>query len=380
MFALSAARAQDAPPPAAAKPGESVERRVIGSIVFPPRNVQARHTTPRDLLTPDVREITRKALRYVCKSQQADGSWGDREYPKSTRTTALCCMALMARGTLPRVGSYGKGGERLDTGKTLDKGIAFLLSCEKDNGLLVSKDTYRYGPMYDHVWATLVLLQAYGNCPWYTDMEPKISRAIQAILGSQKADGGWRYSVSPMGRSCVPVTADVLTALRVGRFSGFGVPEAALKKAEAFVLRCGKTRRPEDVGTFTYREFGSPGIPSVTASGLVALFSRGRYSHPYVRPCTDRIEYAYRRAHVSDFSTSLEFNNFHHGCYYVSQVMYVAGDKYWIPWYKKFVTTLKETQDTDGSFVDRRRNKVSPTAISALILQVPLGYMPQYLR
>ncbi len=363
--------AQEEPPATPEKTDEAVQRRVIGSIVFPPRTAKARELHALKVLTPEVREMTQKALRYIVSSQQADGSWGDKEYPKSTRTTALACMALMAQGNLPRVGYYGK---------SLDRGIAFLLSCEKDNGLLVAKDTYKYGPMYDHVWATLVLLQVYGNCPWYTDMGQKISRSIQAILRSQKTDGGWRYDVSPMGQSCVPVTADVMVALRVARFSGFGVPEEVLRRAEAFILRCGKPTQPADVGTFTYREDGERGLPSTTAAGLVGVFSRGLYDHAYVQPCVDRIEEAYRRAHLDDFRTSLQFRGFHHGCYYVSQVMYMAGDKYWVPWFQKFAAYLKETQAEDGSLEDSAGNKVSPTAISALILLAPLGYMPQYLR
>ncbi|MFW6158016.1 MAG: prenyltransferase/squalene oxidase repeat-containing protein [Planctomycetota bacterium] len=358
-------------PDAGERKKDEVRRRVVGSIVFPPRNAKARELSAPKLLTPDVREMTEKALKYVCDSQQADGSWGDKEYPKSTRTTALCCMALLAQGNLPRVGH---------SGKTLDRGIGFLLSRQKDDGLVVAKDTYIYGPMYDHVWATLVLLQSYGNCPWYADARTKISRALQAILKAQKPDGGWRYGVSPLGRSCVPVTADVMTTLRLGRLAGFGVPEQALRKAEAFVLRCRKPTEPGRRGTFSYREHGAEGIPSVTAAGLVALFSRGRYEHEYVQPCIDQIEYAYRRAHLDDFGTSHQFRNFHHGGYYVSQVMYIAGDEYWLPWYRKFAEYLKATQADDGSFRDRRGNRVSPTAISALVLQAPLGYMPQYLR
>jgi hypothetical protein len=354
-----------------AKAEGSVERRVVGSILFPPRQARPRESSALRLLTPEVISVTRKAMDYVRASQQADGSWGDKEYPKSSRTTALCCMALLAEGSLPRVGY---------SGKALDRGIAYLLSCEKDNGLLVGPNTYRYGPMYDHVWATTVLLQAYGNCPWRAGMQQKISRALQAILKAQKADGGWRYSVSPTGRSCVPVTADVLTVLRLGRLSGFGVPEEAAARAEAFILRCAKPSCPEEAGTIRYREFGEPGIPSTTASGLVGLFSRGRYDHDYVRPCLDRIRYAYSRAHLEDFSRSTWFRSFHHGCYYVSQVVYLAGDEYWAPWYRKFAATLEAEQAEDGSFRDARGNRVSPTAISALVLQVPLGYMPQYLR
>jgi hypothetical protein len=355
----------------AGKKEEVVQRRVIGSIIFPERGDIIRESSALKILTPEVIEITTKAMDYVRRSQQADGSWGDRQFPKSSGVTALCCMALFAEGSLPKVGY---------SGKKLDKGIAFILSCGKKDGLLVAKDTYRYGPMYDHTWSTYVLLQAYGNAPWYPDMKQKISRGIQAILRAQKPDGGWRYSLSPLGRSDVSVTSSVLATLRMARISGFGVSEDRIKRGENFVIRCGKPRRPEDEGTFCYREGGERGSASTTAAGLLALFSRGLYEHKYIIPCKEHIAYTYRRAHIEDMKDSPHFRYFHFGCYYVSQVMYMAQDQYWIPWYRKFATVLKATQDENGSFKDRHGNVVYPTAISALILQAPLGYMPQYLR
>jgi hypothetical protein len=379
FFSTSAIRAGEAkkdekppPPDAKADPGEkesaSVRQRVIGTIVFPDRTGQIRKSSAKELLTPEVRSVTERALDYVRKMQQPDGSWGDKEFPKSSGVTALCCMALFAEGSLPRVGP---------SGRRLDKGIEFLLSCAKEDGLIVAKDTYKYGPMYDHTWATDVLLQAYGNAPWYPDMRQKISRAMQKIISTQKSDGGWRYAASPTQTSDISVTASVLATLRMAKMSGFAVPESAIKRGEEFVIRLGKPRRPEDEGTFCYREGGQRGGPSTTAAGLLALFSSGQYNHPYVAPCTDSISYIYSRYRLADLE---KLRYFHFGCYYSSQAMFMAQDKFWQPWFKKFVSVLRATQLENGEFKDRNGNVVYPTAIAAVVLQSPYGYLPQYLR
>ncbi|MBA4388616.1 MAG: hypothetical protein C0404_11590 [Verrucomicrobia bacterium] len=348
-----------------------MQQRIVGSVVFPDRGNIVRESSAMKVLSPEVKETTRKALQYVRSSQQADGSWGDKQFPKSSGVTALCCMALLAEGSLPRVGV---------SGKELDNGISFLLSCAKEDGLIVAKNTYEYGPMYDHTWSTYVLLEAYGNCPWYTELRPKLSRAIQALLKAQKPDGGWRYTTSPLGSSDVSVTASALTTMRLARMAGFAVPETNVKRAQDFLERCGVPTRPEDEGTFCYREFGERGSPSTAAAGLLGLFSRGLYKHKFVKPTVERIAEPYRRAHVDELADTRQFRYYYFGCYYVSQVLYQAGDEYWLPWYKKYAEALKLTQAENGSFRDASGNMVYPTAISALILQAPLGYMPQYLR
>jgi hypothetical protein len=234
--------------------------------------------------------------------------------------------------------------------------------------------------MYDHAWATFVLIQAYGNCPWYPDMRRKISRAVQAILRAQKPDGGWRYQATPLGRSDCLVTTSVLYTIRLAKIAGFHVPEDSIARAQAFIERCGQYTQPEDEGTFAYREGGERGSPSVTGAGLLALFTRGEYNHKYVKPCTERMAEAYRRAHVEELTDSLQFRYFHFGCFYSSQAFDMAGDDYWLPWYRKYAEALKQHQAADGSWRDANGNTVYPTAISAMVLQAPLGYIPQYLR
>lgn len=358
--------------PEKAPEGGALERRVIGSIIFPERGNVVRASSAQKIVTPEVREMIKKALTYVQKSKQADGCWGDKQFPKSSGVTALACMAFMAEGSLPRVGPYGKD---------LDDGIAYLMSCErKENGLIVGTDTYQMGPMYDHAWSTFVLIQAYGNCPWYPEMRAKISRSIQVILKAQKPDGGWRYQSTPLGKSDCLVTTSVLYTVRLARMSGFHVPEDSIVKAQAFVERCGTPSRPDEEGTFSYKEGGERGSPSVTGAGLMALYTRGLYNHKFVKPCLDRMAETYRRAHIEEMNDSPLFRYYHFGCFYSSQALYTAGDDYWIPWYKKYAEALKRQQAPDGSWHDINGNTVYPTAISAMVLEAPLGYIPQYLR
>jgi hypothetical protein len=368
-LALAAAAQQEEP--ASAPDKVAPRRRVVGSIIFPDRGHLVRESSALKIVSPEALSVVTNAMQYIRGAQQADGSWGDRQFPKSSGVTALACMALFAEGSLPRVGY---------SGHALDRGIGFLLSCAKEDGLIVAQDTYSYGPLYDHIWSTYVLLLAHGNAPWYPDLQPKLSRALQALLRSQKPDGGWRYTVSPLGSSDISVTASALLTLRVGRLSGFGIAEENITRAEDFIIRLGKPMKNDDAGTFAYREGGERGSASVTAAGLLGLFSRGLYTHEYVKPCTEYIAYTYRRAHLQDLRDSPRFRYFHFGCYYASQAMYMAGDEYWIPWYRKIATVLKETQAANGSFRDLHDNLVYPTAISALVLQAPFGYMPQYLR
>jgi hypothetical protein len=357
--------------PAATNATGEIERRVIGSIIFPERSAKPRESSAQKVLTPEVKTMTQRALQFVRASQQADGCWGDKQFPKSSGVTALACMAFLAEGSLPRMGNYGK---------ELDNGVGYLLSCGKEDGMLVGKDTYEYGPMYDHAWSTFVLLQAYGNCPWYTDMKPKLSRAIQVLLRTQRKDGGWRYAATSLGAGDASVTASTLYTIRLARMSGFAVPEDAIVRAQRFIERCGAFTSPSDEGTFSYREGGERGSPSVTGAGLMALYTRGLFDHPYVKPSTARIAEVYQRAHVQEMTDGPQFPYFHFGCFYASQAMYMAGDDFWVPWFTKYAAALQARQAENGSWQDARGNTVYPTAISAMILQAPLGYMPQYLR
>jgi len=368
LAAGAAEAAEKKPDEAGAKGGEpklSAEerQRVVGTIIYPPRTQTRRESSAMKILTPEVREMIRKAVVFIRESQAADGGWGDKDFPQEVGVSALCCLALMGEGSLPRVGP---------SGRHLAKGVEFLLDHVKEDGQIVARDTYKYGPMYGHAWSTLVLLQAYGNVPWRKDMRDKIARAIQIVLRFQKPDGGWRYKMMREGESDVLVTLNVLYALRVGVAAGFAIPRDVLDRGYKFIEDNG---RPD--GRFHYKKGGMPGSVAISGVGALAFHLQGKFDHPLLTAATKYIAHYHERYSEDDL---LEVPYFIYGTWYTSQAMYRAGDDLWHPYYRKIVSTFRKAQGEDGQLFDHRGNCVYPTAVGAIVLQAPLGYMPLYQR
>lgn len=316
-----------------------------------------------ELLTPEVKEMIEKALAYLVAAQDADGGWSDTEYPSNTGVTALGCLALMAQGSQPRIGRFGK---------SLDRGLEFLLNNVQSSGIIVGKNCNKYGPMYEHTLSTLALVMACGDMPWRPQTRTVVSRAIEALHQAQKMDGGWRYLFSTEGHSDMSVTANVLWVLRTAKKSGFTISAKTIERATRFIESCAL---PD--GTFRYRYWGLHASPSLGGIGVIALCNSGNIDHVLIPPSRDRIAYDYRRYTVEDLKNREAFV---YGCFYASIAMYACGDEFFIPWYKKSAQVLKELQRKDGEFADKKDNVVYPTAMAAIVLQAPYGYLPIYER
>lgn len=389
LLPVLAAQDKDQPAKGAKDKDEppTVAPRVVGTVLFPPRGDVQRISSADELFaiavpnpsaksgekpTVSAPEMSAKALDYLRKSQQADGSWGDKQWPQNAGVTALCCLALFAEGSLPRQGP---------SGQQLARGLEFLLDNCKEDGQIVARDVYTHGPMYDHSWATLCLLQAHGNMPWRRDLRDKLSRAIQLLLKYQHVDGGWRYKMMREGNSDTLVTVNVLYALRLAVRSGFSVPAETVERGVAFI----KARAIQEDGRFTgqwqYLPGGQPGSPTVAACGVIALIMAakepGDFKDPRIVATIAHLDSFHKRHTVADL---LEMPYAHYGAFYISQALYVAGNDYWHPYYKKTLEVLAASQKADGQFEDQAGNSVYTTAAAAIVLQAPRGYLPLYLR
>lgn len=322
-----------------------------------------RSTLAQDLLTEEVRSMTNRALEYLARTQDPDGGWSDTQFPANTGATALCCLAFMAEGSRPRAGRYGR---------QLDRGLEFLLKNAQPSGVIVGKGGNPYGPGYEHALSTLALLLAYGDMPWRPEARDVISRAVQLLARSQKLDGGWRYQMSREGLSDMSVTANVLWVLRTAKKAGFTVPAESIAKGVKFVEQCAL---PD--GHFRYRTFGIQAAPSLGGTGIIALSNHGHLSHVLIAPARDKIAYEYNRHTIEDLKQQRYFV---FGCFYASLAMYSCGDVYWAPWFRKAVRVLVELQRKDGEIPDEHGNVVYSTAMAAMVLQAPLGYLPLYER
>ena len=326
---------------------------------------EERSRMAQELLTPQVRQMTERALAYLARAQDTDGGWSDAQFSSNTGVTALACLAFMAEGSQPRIGKHGKA---------IDLGLEFILkNVQKSSGIIAGgKGCNPNGPMYEHVLSTLALLLAYGDMPWKPEVRKVVSDAMEAIKKSQRQDGGWRYQLTNVGDSDMSVTANVLWVLRTAKKCGFWVPQEALDKGTNYVRNCAM---PD--GTFRYRYWGLHSEPNLGGTGVIALCNRGRIDDPLIPPARDRIDYDTRRYTIKDLT---ERRYYVYGAFYGSVAMYSCGDKYWIPWYRKTSQVLAEMQRKDGELWDQGGNTVYPTAMAAIVLQAPLGYLPIYER
>ena len=370
-----------------APPEEPPAPRVVGTVIFPPRSNVQRVSSALELFAVEVAnpsagpgqkatinagEMTSKALDFIRRSQQADGSWGDKQWPQNVGVTALCCLALFAEGSLPRQGP---------SGLQLARGLEFLLDSCKDDGQIVGRDVYVHGPMYDHSWATLCLLQAHGNMPWRRDMRDKISRAIQLILRYQHVDGGWRYKMMREGQSDTLVTVNVLYGLRLAVRSGFAVPADVIERALTFLKARALKEEGKYTGEWEYLAGGEPGSPTVAACGAIALYMAAKdpkdFQDTRILTTIEMLDRFFKRHTIADL---LEMPFVHYGAFYCSQAMYHAGNKYWHPYYQKMLEVFATSQKGEGQFLDQAGNSVYFTAAAAIVLQSPRGYLPLYLR
>jgi len=235
--------------------------------------------------------------------------------------------------------------------------------------------------MYDHSWATLCLLQSYGNLPWRRDMRDKISRAIQLLLKNQHVDGGWRYKMMREGNGDTLVTLNVLYALRLAVRSGFSVPADTVDRGIAFIKARAVKEGDRFTGEWQYLPSGQPGSATVSACGAIAMTMAARepadFKNPRIVATLDYLDAYHKRHSVADL---VEMPYIHYGAFYVSQAMYAAGNAYWHPYYHKMLEVCAATQKADGQFEDQAGNTVYPTAAAAIALQAPRGYLPLYLR
>ena len=323
-----------------------------------------RNQTMKDLLTPQVLETTERALAYLARTQDPDGGWSDAHFTSNTGVTALVCLAFMAEGSRPRVGRFGK---------QLDGGLEFLLNnVKKGSGVIAGKGNNPYGPMYEHAYATLALLFAYGDMPWRPEIKDVLGEAIEALKKSQRQDGGWRYEISNTGASDMSVTANVLWVLRTAKKCGFTVRQESIDKAVKYVEQCAQ---PD--GTFRYRTWGIEASPSLGGTGIIGLCNHGQLDNPLIPRARDRIMYEYRRHTIDDLKARRYLV---YGVFYASVAIYPCGDEYWVPWFKRASDVLMAIQRKDGEFWDEHDNLIYPTAMSAIVLQAPLGYLPVYER
>jgi hypothetical protein len=337
-------------------------------------------------------QAVERGLAWLAGRQNPDGSWtGDIGYKLNSGyretgvgghvgVTALAGTAFLAGGHMPGRGEYAT---------TLTRALDFVLGSVQEDGYVTRNGTR----MYSHAFATLFLAEVYGMTH-RSDVRIKLQRAVDFIVDTQNAEGGWRYvPFSP--ESDMSIVVCQVIALRAARNIGIRVPRSTIDRAARYVVDSAITEESQrdfrgmyvdEIGAFHYQKGkGSRSSFPLTAAGVTALHGLGIYSDEAIRRGLD-----YLRRNLTAFNMQFGRNEqghyfFWYGHYYGVQAMYTAGTayqvNYWEPYFEDVRRELLGLQREDGSWP----NSVGPgpafgTAMAVLILEIPYRYLPIFQR
>jgi len=188
-----------------------------------------------------------RALRWLKKNQQADGSWNRNK----VAMTGLAVLTFLAHGEKP--------GESAEFGETIQKALEYLMRVQ-------DKTTGRIPGNYDHPIATYALCEAYGMT-----LNPNVKTAAEKALGplikGQHPTGGWTYNMDPnpekdTGKyrddtSYMGWCAQALKAAKLAKLHAEG-----LEKASKLAIK-GFKKNASPAGGFGYTSPGGGGLTSV---------------------------------------------------------------------------------------------------------------------
>jgi squalene cyclase len=308
-----------------------------------------------DVKMPDnARKATSRALAWLAKQQNSDGSWSEARYPHNPAITSFAVLAFLSQGHVPDQGTYGK---------ELAKAQRFLLSCSRDDGYLIGT---RGGNMYAHAMAALALAELWGVTQ-DKKIKPVLQKATDLVVSAQSPEGGWRYSPRPSGAD-ISVTIMQVMSLRAAKNAGIHVKDEVLKKAIEYIKSC----YDENSGGFTYQPRNrQPGFAR-TAAGVCVLYLTGEHKSKEIPGAVKYLK--------ENFDAK---QHYWYGHYYASHAMHQVGGKDWKDWYAKMVETFVPAQKSDGSWSGQDRGSPGPvydTSIAVIALSVPMNYLPIFQR
>lgn len=326
-------------------------------------------------------EAIDRALKYLANTQRNDGSWlnsgGYGMYP--TVMTSLGGLAMLAGGSTPESGPYAKHVTRA-MNYIVRIGLA-----NKEDGLLAS-DGAEGRSMFGHGFATLFLAQCYG-----TELTAEKEKEIKEILDRSVAlckksqsdirtsfpapydkAGGWIYT--PEGRSDEgSVTVTQLQALRACRNAGIKVPDEVIIKAVAYLKHC---QNPDGGISYSASSKGSS-RPPISAAAIACFYATGVYDRTQGGK-TQESEMVEKLVKYVKQSSGVDVQDGHwfYSQLYLAEAMYQRGGKDWKEHYPKIAKRLMDMQSPDGSWNGDGVGTTYGTAIGAIILQLPYGYLP----
>ncbi len=328
-----------------------------------------------------------KALNWLTRDQNPDGSWGQTSKGAMTGFALLCYLGHCELTDSP------------EYGEALAKGIKYLveLGDEKDGWLYVTNN--KHGSAYAHGIATYALAEAYGMTE-KAFMLPVLQKAVHRIVAGQKQDGGWVYmeeraaegnarmvdfGKNERAPSDTSVSGWQLQALKAAYNTGAVFPgiEPAL---EAAVKNFYRVYSPSN-GGFGYRKASDAKNLKHKLTGVGALgLQSWKFGHPSAEEKQETLKHAMQ--HILKNNLAMDYNSGDanlYSWYYDAQALFNYGGAFWTAWNRKMEPMLLNSQLADGSWPKEGSGKTSSrggrdaevyrTTLCTLMLEVYYRYV-----
>lgn len=326
----------------------------------------------RNDVTPQTKKAVKAALDFLAKQQNADGSFGSNY---QLAASSLAGLAFLGYGS-----NYTRGPYRAQ----IQKLVEYILKIQDAEGYFDDGQCRMHG----HGYATLFLAMAYGSMP--TEKRKRVKRALQKavriIVRSQSREGGWYYYPAHTGYTLSDegsVTVTQVQALRACRDVGIYVPKKVIDRGLRYIKNS-----TTPAGT-RYRIGGGRTTVTLTAAGVAVMNAYGVYNPKecvQLRWGLDVLKNAIKSRLNRGMAAMDAIEWPWYGNLYASQACWQAGDEMWELYYPTTYKRLLSTQNADGSWGHARGRwgmaygAVFGTAIAALILEIPMGYLPLFQR
>lgn len=307
-----------------------------------------------------------KALWWLAKVQNPDGSWGEVPSYKAAMT-GLALLTFLAHGETQTSKHFGKN---------VKKATMWLVNDP------VNKDMANG---YPHAIKTYALSEAF-SMTGVSFLEEAMNKGVRIIIDGQQ-DGGcydYRYSKDE-SRQDLSFAGWNFQALKAAKIAGCeekGLDEA-IYKAIAWLKKMGGE------GIYSYPgKNNTPGgrLPAGThtmrAVGVLCLQLLGEGKSKEIKDDIDFI--------AANDLLKLDWNKAPleslYGWYYATQAMFQAGGANWRPWNRRFQKEVGDNQNPEGYWVypgkshgpdpNSLTGKIYATTLCSLMLTVYYRYLP----
>ncbi len=337
--------------------------------------------------------VAERALVWLGSRVRSNGSieMTRAQYQPTLAASALAALAFMANGHTADEGADGHGARVraivswLVSQPAIDDCACSLVKGAHQVAKFADAE-HTTSDMHGHGYVTWALAMACGmsfgaeNVHQRSELVRIAQAAVHCIELAQHSTGGWFYSLTAGGNDHEgSVTVTALQALRSAKEAGLRVDARVIEKAVSY-LQQSQVKSPDDpkLGAFRYR-LGEPLTSfALTAAAVSSLNQAGDYDSRYVDLGIEFMRQKDPLAHAFAEPERWPW----YGRFYATQAYWQYRElRHFRNWYPALVDASEHEQDErDGRFTDDEFGDVYATAMAALTLGVPFGYLPSFER